>query len=114
MAGTFSRGAQTMNSIFFKCSSSLLLLTMNFRNGRPMLRKAYHRKSSADTMRDTVKLEGEEVKSKSNAGSSDGGCWVPHERTSIYCPKGQEKVIEDIPPDAVKDLGVNWISYNGD
>ncbi|XP_030470897.1 uncharacterized protein LOC115689067 [Syzygium oleosum] len=92
MAGTFSRGAQTMNSMFFK----------------PVLRKAYHRKSSVDT----VKLEGEEVESKSQAGSSDGGCWVPHERTGIYCPKGQEKVIADIPPGAVKDVGVNWISYN--
>lgn len=77
-----------------------------------MLQKAYHRKSSADTVRDTVKLEGEEVKSKSHAGSSDGGCWVPHERTGIYCPKGQEKVIADILPGAVKDVGVNWISYN--
>ncbi|XP_010034061.2 uncharacterized protein LOC104423252 [Eucalyptus grandis] len=98
MAGTFSRGAQTMNSVFFK----------------PVLRKAYHRKSSADTMRDTVKLEREEVKTKSHAGSSDGGCWVPHEQTGIYCPKGQEKVIDDVPPGAVKDLGINWISHNGE
>lgn len=79
-----------------------------------MLRKPYHRKSSADTMRDTVKLEGEEVKSKSHAGSSDGGCWVPHERTGVYCPKGQEKVIDDVPLGAVKDVGINWISCNGD
>ncbi|XP_030551303.1 uncharacterized protein LOC115755869 [Rhodamnia argentea] len=98
MAGTFSRRAQTMNSMFFK----------------PLIRKAYHRKSSADTVRDAAKLEGEEVKSKGHAGSSDGGCWVPHERTGVYCPKGQEKVIEDIPPGPTKDAGINWISYNED
>ncbi|KAI3437168.1 uncharacterized protein J3R85_005594 [Psidium guajava] len=102
MAGAFSRGAQTMNSMFFKQVS------------QPALRKGFHRKSSADTVRDAAKLEGEDAKSKSRAGSSDTGCWVPHGRTGIYCPKGQEKVIEDISPGAVKDVGVNWISYNED
>ncbi|KAL7099508.1 hypothetical protein ACP275_09G088300 [Erythranthe tilingii] len=95
------RGAQTMNSIYFK----------------PMLRKAYHKKSgSPDMVSDTVKLNGEEVKQKATvsiagagAGNGDGTWWVRDDRTGIYYPKGQEKVIEDVPQGAGKDFGaVNW------
>ncbi|KAF5447928.1 hypothetical protein F2P56_033442 [Juglans regia] len=99
----FARGTQTMNSMFFK----------------PMVRKTYHKRSSAspDMIRETtVKLEAEEVKNKSSVGESTDGnyVWVPHERTGIYYPKGQEKVMEDVPPVATKDFGVNWFSYNED
>lgn len=67
-------------------------------------------------MRDTMKLEAEEVKNKrsmSHVGESDSNnMWVPHERTGIYYPKGHEKVLEDVPPVATKEFGVDWFSYN--
>lgn len=67
-------------------------------------------------MRDTVRLDGEGGgKDKGRAdGVGDSNPWVPHEITGIYYPKGQEKVIEDIPPGASKDVGVNWLSYKDD
>ncbi|KAL0342225.1 UNVERIFIED_CONTAM: hypothetical protein Scaly_1885100 [Sesamum calycinum] len=51
------RGAQTMNSMYFK----------------PILRKAYHRKSgSPDIVSDTMKLNGEEMKHKTTAATGNG------------------------------------------
>uniref|UniRef100_A0A1J3ER00 Uncharacterized protein n=1 Tax=Noccaea caerulescens TaxID=107243 RepID=A0A1J3ER00_NOCCA len=103
-----SRGAQTMNTMFVK----------------PMLRKSIHKKSAShDIMRETAKTDGagvgEEMKTMrgfSVAGetsSSSGSSWVPHEGTGIYYPKGQEKVMQDVPPPPagshVDDL-VNWFS----
>lgn len=80
-----------------------------------MGRKTYH-KNSTDKIRETMKLEAEEVKNMShNIGENniDGNLWVPHERTGIYYPKGHEKVMEDVPPKAEKDImNVNWFSYN--
>ncbi|CAK7325105.1 unnamed protein product [Dovyalis caffra] len=77
---------------------------------RPMIRKTYHKKSSADTLRETRKVDAEEVRNnKSQIGEIDSNSWVPHERTGIYYPKGQEKVMEGIPPGAGKDVNVvNW------
>ncbi|XP_022716540.1 uncharacterized protein LOC111275423 [Durio zibethinus] len=95
MARTFTRGAHTMNSIFSK----------------PTIRKHYSKGNScADTIRDSMKVEAEEVKKKSMAANHDGSCWVPHDRTGIYYPKGQEKVMEDVPAEAVKETGINWFA----
>ncbi|KAA8542027.1 hypothetical protein F0562_023179 [Nyssa sinensis] len=96
MAAAVGRGAQTMNSMGIK----------------PMLRKAYHRKSSSPDIGDTFKLNGEEVKNKGIAGDRDNSWWVPDDRTGIYYPKGQEKIMVDVPPGAGKDFGVNWFSNN--
>ena len=57
-----------------------------------------------------MKLEAEEVKKKSMGGNPDGSCWFPHDRTGIYYPKGQEKVMEDVPAVAGKDTGINWFT----
>ncbi|XP_061973894.1 uncharacterized protein LOC133695931 [Populus nigra] len=83
---------------------------------RPMIRKTYHKKSSADTIRETMKVDAEEVRNnKSHMGETDSNGWVPHERTGIYYPKGQEKVMEGIPPAAGKDVDVvNWFSHHGE
>nr|XP_027125091.1 uncharacterized protein LOC113741696 [Coffea arabica] len=95
MATSASRGAQTVNSMYFK----------------PTLRKAFHRKSSPP---ETAKLNGEEMKKKkkksSVAGNNhDGNWWVPDDRTGIFYPKGQEKVMEDVPSGAAKDIeAINW------
>ncbi|EEF43002.1 conserved hypothetical protein [Ricinus communis] len=60
-----------------------------------------------------MKMDAEEVKKKRNTG--EGNCWIPDERTGIYYPKGQEKVMESIPPKAAKDLGaINWFSHDQD
>ncbi|EXC37568.1 hypothetical protein L484_001357 [Morus notabilis] len=84
---------------------------------RPIGRKAYHKNYPAEMMRETVKLEAEEVKSKSvrseNSTFGSNLLWVPHEKTGIYYPKGHEKVMEDIPPNAGKDaITINWFSYD--
>lgn len=90
---------------------------------RPMIRKACHRKStgnssyssSPDGMREmSNKVDGEEMKMKKKHVRDDGSCcWVPHERTGIFYPKGQEKVMEDIPSEAAKDvLDINYFSHN--
>ncbi|XP_059645353.1 uncharacterized protein LOC132286932 [Cornus florida] len=97
MAGAVARGAQTMN----------------FMSLKPMLRKSYHRKStSPDLICDNVKMNGEEMRNKSLVGDRDGNWWLPDDRTGIYFPKGQEKIMEDVPPTAGKDFGVNWLSNN--
>ncbi|KAJ6900956.1 hypothetical protein NC652_026907 [Populus alba x Populus x berolinensis] len=99
-SGTFGRGVHTVNSMFFK----------------PMIRKTYHKKSSAGTIRETMKVDAEEVRNnKSHVGETDSNCWVPHERTGIYYPKGQEKVVDGVPPAAGKDVDVvNWFSHHGE
>ncbi|GFP90032.1 hypothetical protein PHJA_001147000 [Phtheirospermum japonicum] len=74
-----------------------------------MLRKAYHRKSGSppELASDTTKLNGEEVKQTRAAG--DATWWVRDDRTGIYYPKGQEKVMEDVPQGAGKEYGtINW------
>ncbi|KAM7480242.1 hypothetical protein LguiA_028455 [Lonicera macranthoides] len=74
----------------------------------PMLRKAYHRKNTSSSS-DATKWNGEELK-KGSIGAQDAVCWIRDERTGIYYPRGQEKVIEDVPRQAGKDFGVNWFS----
>ncbi|KAI4326229.1 hypothetical protein MLD38_031562 [Melastoma candidum] len=89
MASTaYSRGTQTFTSFF-----------------RPMTRKSYHRKSTTDATR----LDVEAAKDRGGV-VGDSTTWVPHETTGIYHPKGQAKVIEDVPLRAAKDVGVNWHS----
>ncbi|KAL8456873.1 hypothetical protein ACS0TY_034926 [Phlomoides rotata] len=92
------RGAQTINYMYFK----------------PMLRKAYHRSGFPNMVSDTVKLNGEEIHYKGAAtgggnGSDTTTWWIRDDRTGIYYPKGQEKVIQDIPQGATKDFEkINW------
>lgn len=65
---------------------------------------------------DTAKLNGEEVKNKSVVANHHDGnnWWVPDDRTGIFYPKGQEKVMEDVPSEAGKDTeAINWF-YNND
>ncbi|KAL0454297.1 UNVERIFIED_CONTAM: hypothetical protein Slati_0768900 [Sesamum latifolium] len=38
-----------------------------------------------------------------------GSCWMPHPRTGIYFPKGQEWVMEDIPNDAASFDCTFWL-----
>ncbi|KAF7833677.1 putative Late embryogenesis abundant protein, LEA5-type [Senna tora] len=60
-------------------------------------------------MRETKKLEMDEtLKSKNYAEGNDNNTliWVPHEKTGIYYPKGQEKVMEGVPQYAGKDVGI--------
>ncbi|XP_021298503.1 F-box/LRR-repeat protein At4g14103-like [Herrania umbratica] len=97
MAATFTRGAHTINSIFSK----------------PTIRKNCSKGSSCgDTRREPMKLEAEEVKKNSMGGQHDGSWWVPHDRTGIYYPKGQEKVMADVPAAAGKDAQINWFSHH--
>lgn len=100
MATSASRGAQTVNSMYFK----------------PMLRKAFHRKSNPpDMVSDTAKLNGEEMKNKSAVvgNNHDGNWWIPDDRTGIFYPKGHEKVMEDVPSGAAKDAdAINWFYYH--
>ncbi|KAI3766129.1 hypothetical protein L2E82_16179 [Cichorium intybus] len=93
MSTSIGRGAQNMHTIYIK----------------PALRKAYHRKSGCA---DTIKPNHDEAKNKNLCSGSppDANIWVPDGRTGIYYPKGQEKVIEDVPSHAAKDYNVNWFS----
>ncbi|KAK9066334.1 hypothetical protein SSX86_013655 [Deinandra increscens subsp. villosa] len=80
---------------------------------RPALRKAsYHRKTGggSDT---TTRLNHDEAKNKNLCNGSPPNTttvWIPDSRTGIYHPKGQEKLIEDVPSHAAKDYTVNWFS----
>ncbi|KAE8699312.1 hypothetical protein F3Y22_tig00110580pilonHSYRG00055 [Hibiscus syriacus] len=91
MAANFTRGAPSMNSLFFK----------------PMIRK-YCTKgcSGADTVREPMRMEAEELKRKGIC------CWVPHDRTGIYYPKGHENVMADVPAPAAKHTEIHWFSYD--
>ncbi|KAF4402937.1 hypothetical protein G4B88_010389 [Cannabis sativa] len=85
----------------------------------PFGRKASYHKNS---IRETMKMEKEEVSNVRhiNGGhdhdhcdevsKNDGNEWIPDVRTGIYYPKGHEKVMEDVPPKAGKDI--NWMSYS--
>ncbi|XP_048318781.2 uncharacterized protein LOC112493205 [Ziziphus jujuba] len=98
----FGRGANSINSIFFK----------------QIGRKAYHKKgSTGDGIRESMKVEGEEAKKMSQDNyydyhnNNNNNFWIPHEKTGIYYPKGNEKVMQDVPPNAEKDMTpVNWFS----
>ncbi|XP_010540060.1 PREDICTED: uncharacterized protein LOC104813941 [Tarenaya hassleriana] len=95
-----ARGAHTMNTMFSK----------------PMLRKSIHKKSAShDIARETAKADGGGEEMKTAVGSSSSArSWVPHERTGIYYPKGQENVLQDVPPpprtETDDDAVVNWFS----
>ncbi|OMO74035.1 hypothetical protein COLO4_26749 [Corchorus olitorius] len=67
--------------------------------------------SCGDTLREPMKLEAEEVKRKGMGGNHDGNSWVPHDRTGIYYPKGQEKIMADVPAEAGKDSQITWFTY---
>ncbi|CAI0436362.1 unnamed protein product [Linum tenue] len=102
MSGAFSRGAHTMNSMF-----------------KPMVRKGYHKKSSSaagDTVSGRETPAAAKVESDQSKLGSDGGggycSWVPDEKTGIYYPKGQEKVMQEIPAGAGRDVDVHWYSHN--
>ncbi|XP_071728467.1 uncharacterized protein [Rutidosis leptorrhynchoides] len=94
MSASIGRGAaQNMHTVYIK----------------PALRKAYHKKSGGS---DTTKLNHDEAKNKNlNNGSPPSTVtWIPDTRTGIFYPKGNEKVIEDVPSHAAKDYTVNWFS----
>ncbi|MCD9645348.1 hypothetical protein HAX54_034204 [Datura stramonium] len=54
---------------------------------------------------DTVKLNGTEDVKNTVMKNHEDSWWVPDDRTGIFYPKGQEKVIEDVPSQAGKDFG---------
>ncbi|KAK6787546.1 hypothetical protein RDI58_016071 [Solanum bulbocastanum] len=90
--------------------------SMNLMSIKPILRKAYHRKSTSPEMiTDTIKLNGEDQVKSVMKNNHDDSWWVPDDRTGIFYPKGQQKVIEDVPSTAAKDFGaVNWFSNHED
>ncbi|KZV57925.1 hypothetical protein F511_12531 [Dorcoceras hygrometricum] len=81
----------------------------------PIMRKAYHGKTgSPELVSDTAKLNINGVELKNNvpepAGKDDASWWIRDDRTGIFYPKGQEKVIEDVPTlGEGKEFGsINW------
>ncbi|GMI91932.1 hypothetical protein like AT1G73120 [Hibiscus trionum] len=96
MAAT--RGTTSMNTLFFK----------------PIIRKYCTKGSSgADTLREPMRMEAEEVKRKTTTvGVGGDHDWVPHDRTGIYYPKGHEKVMADVPAHLTKDNDIHWFSYD--
>ncbi|KAF8400325.1 hypothetical protein HHK36_013622 [Tetracentron sinense] len=95
MVRALARGAQSLNSKFLKA----------------MMWKSYHRKStSSELMNVSVRWNSEERKER----DIDGTCWIPHNRTGIYYPKGHETVMEDIPIGAAKIMEVHWFSCSED
>uniref|UniRef100_A0A803QNJ0 Late embryogenesis abundant protein n=1 Tax=Cannabis sativa TaxID=3483 RepID=A0A803QNJ0_CANSA len=104
-SSALTRGSHTINSMVL--------------NLKPFGRKASYHKNS---IRETMKMEKEEVSNVRhiNGGhdhdhcdevsKNDGNEWIPDVRTGIYYPKGHEKVMEDVPPKAGKDI--NWMSYS--
>ncbi|KAL3730338.1 hypothetical protein ACJRO7_027359 [Eucalyptus globulus] len=38
----------------------------------------------------------------------DRQCWVPHPRTGIYVPRGQERVVDNIPEGAASSCQAFW------
>ncbi|KAK4424247.1 hypothetical protein Salat_1618100 [Sesamum alatum] len=52
-------------------------------------------------------VEEEEVEERRREDT--GSCWMPHPRTGIYFPKGQEWVMEDIPNDAASFDCTFWL-----
>ncbi|CAN0900954.1 hypothetical protein LINGRAHAP2_LOCUS21126 [Linum grandiflorum] len=92
----FSRGAQTMNVMF-----------------KPVVRKGYHKKSSGDTLSGREKAAKAESTEDARSRGGCSSCWVPHDKTGIYYPKGQEDVMEGIPVGAAKYADeVHWYSDN--
>lgn len=44
----------------------------------------------------------------------ESACWVPHPRTGIYFPKGQERVMEDVPDGAASLVQTHWFRNDPD
>ncbi|PIA26151.1 hypothetical protein AQUCO_09600009v1 [Aquilegia coerulea] len=89
MVGAIARGVQTVNSKFLKA----------------VLGKGYHPPNSArELSKIVVRADGREEDGHGVA------LWVPHHRTGIYYPLGQEKVMEDIPTGGACLAKVHWAS----
>ncbi|KAF6138460.1 hypothetical protein GIB67_022494 [Kingdonia uniflora] len=94
MVGAIARGIQSLHSKFIK-----------FVHG-----KAYHRESSTSSgelKKVAVMAEEEEDYSDIHVGTT---IWVPHDRTRMYYPKGQEKVVDEVPNGASKLSEIHWFS----
>lgn len=64
---------------------------------------------------DSVKLNGEDQVKNVMKNNHDDSWWIPDDRTGIFYPKGQEKVIQDVPSAAGKDFrAINWFSNHED
>ncbi|GKV26449.1 hypothetical protein SLEP1_g35743 [Rubroshorea leprosula] len=60
------------------------------------------------------KVAGGDLGEKLGRGSKGGGtvhesCWVPHPRSGIYCPKGHEWVMNDVPESAARFERAFWL-----
>ncbi|BBG99285.1 hypothetical protein Prudu_008918, partial [Prunus dulcis] len=92
MATVFARGAQTMNTMVFK----------------PIGRKHFHKNSSsADVIRETKKFEVMKLSTRTIWEKMIAIYGSPMRGLNLLS-KGQEKVMDEISPRAVKDMGVNW------
>ncbi|KAK4278731.1 hypothetical protein QN277_016536 [Acacia crassicarpa] len=95
MASSLTRVSQTMNTMISK----------------PVIRKSFHTKNSPTGTAKKMEMEEPMKKKQHMEGNDDNALtWVPHEKTGIYYPKGQEKIMEDVPHHAGRDVGVNWFS----
>ncbi|KAL3638491.1 hypothetical protein CASFOL_017862 [Castilleja foliolosa] len=58
---------------------------------------------------DKVVLEGKCADEQEQTVEDRRSCWIPHPRTGIYFPKGQEWVMEDVPNDAASLDSTFWL-----
>ncbi|XP_022889434.1 uncharacterized protein LOC111404941 [Olea europaea var. sylvestris] len=83
-------------------SSSLIRLVEVKRIGRCM--------SKLEGSYNGIKLK-ESVEGRDKRQQEGDGllCWLPHPRTGIYCPKGRERVMDDVPTDAASFDRTYWL-----
>ncbi|RWR91397.1 hypothetical protein CKAN_02055000 [Cinnamomum micranthum f. kanehirae] len=87
MVGGVARGAYTKNSKFF----------------RGVTWKGYHNDSPISESKAVAYGEmGTEEKNDCHVEGRAESWWAPHHRTGIYYPRGQERVMEDVPTEAAK------------
>uniref|UniRef100_A0A2N9EH41 Uncharacterized protein n=1 Tax=Fagus sylvatica TaxID=28930 RepID=A0A2N9EH41_FAGSY len=58
---------------------------------------------------DWQKKSGSSLINGSDDNRNNSSCWFPHPRTGIYCPKGQEWVINDLPEHAASLNKTYWL-----
>ncbi|KAL6001962.1 hypothetical protein ACLOJK_040526 [Asimina triloba] len=71
---------------------------------RLLARKGYHSKRSTGVSEEVgcrrMKISDLAAIDSHDLDGGVGAMWVPHERTGIYYPQGQERVMDDIPMEA--------------
>ncbi|XP_028796424.1 uncharacterized protein LOC114751900 [Neltuma alba] len=98
----------------------MAILFMVARTGIITKPKLLHLRGKSELSKDArrlkkgTRLQEEAVKRKMAEVAEEEGRWVPHPRTGIFVPKGQEWVMKDVPESAATFTLTCWFRNDHD